>query len=174
MTRHLGSGAVWLRGSPAAIRGCPAVLALHEKINARLTHETRIEGSLSSNLFESVSLCLSVHTFTLQDSDLTRHTHAWSISFVPAIQHLASRARASRPLGRPCVCARRPVCAQERLVSSSDCMSMCALAVFVSVCAAQPQADGATALAAHMQHSYSPISSISQGGLRFMQPGHTP
>ena len=28
--------------------------------------------------------------------------------------------------------------------------------------------------AAHMQHSYSPISSISQGGLRFMQPGHTP
>jgi len=27
---------------------------------------------------------------------------------------------------------------------------------------------------AHMQHSYSPSSSIWQGGMRFMQPGHTP
>lgn len=27
---------------------------------------------------------------------------------------------------------------------------------------------------AHRQHTYSPISSISQGGILFMQPGHTP
>ena len=27
---------------------------------------------------------------------------------------------------------------------------------------------------AHMQHSNSPSSSIWQGGMRFMQPGHTP
>ena len=27
---------------------------------------------------------------------------------------------------------------------------------------------------AHRQHTYSPISSVSQGGILFMQPGHTP
>ena len=63
----------------------------------------------------------------------------------------------------------RPPGARPWLVSS------CAHppAVFVSVdLHSHTRVD--VAPAAHMQHSYSPISSISQGGLRFMQPGHTP
>ena len=101
---------------------------------------------------------------------LKRHAHAHNIC------HFVCSRTGTGHWGAPTAHSRarlsalsRPPGARPWLVSS------CAHppAVFVSVdLHSHTRVD--VAPAAHMQHSYSPISSISQGGLRFMQPGHTP